>query len=203
MEHLAGFILASGSAARFEILSKLGYPIKKVAPQDVDETPLKGELPRSYVRRIVCDKMRAASEAYPEDVILVADTIVMLGRRILQKAKDAEEQTQFMRWMSGRRHQVLTCVCLYNPKKQNPFSERLVSTLVQMKKLTDAEIEAYVTSGVWKKCAGYRFNWLFQSFVKRMDGSISCIAGLPVFETKNLLESAGFCVSSSGQQEKA
>jgi septum formation protein len=119
----------------------------------------------------------------------------MVGRRILQKAKNSDEQRFFMTLLSGRRHRVLTYVCLYDPKRpQNKISQRIVSTLVQMKKLTEREIEEYVSSRTWEKCAGYRFDWMFQSFVKRLDGSVSSIAGLPVYEVRNLLVSAGYLV---------
>ena len=186
-----GFILASGSKARREILEALGYSLEKIAPQDVDETPLGGEIPTEYVKRITQMKMDSAVKLYPNEVILCADTIVAVGRRILQKAETLEEQRCFMEWMSGRRHYNLTHVRLYTPAKKNPFSERLVKTLVQLKKLTPQEIQLYLDTGVWRGCSGYQFDWLFQSFVKRMDGSFSSIAGLPVYETKNLLSSAG------------
>ena len=93
---MASFILASVSTQRQELLHSIGYTPAQIAPQDIDETPLKGERPRSYVTRITHDKLLAALKAFPEDPVLAADTIVAVGARILQKARDAEEQRQFL-----------------------------------------------------------------------------------------------------------
>ena len=185
------FVLASGSPSRAEILSDIGFEGFDISPQDIDESELKNEIPRTYIKRICSAKVASAKNNHPNQVILAADTIVAVGRRILQKAQSPEQQYQFMNLISGRRHYSMTAVGLCNPKQPEKIIIKLVETLVQMKRMTDQEIAAYVDSGVWQGCSGYKFDYMFQSLVKRIDGSVSSIQGLPVYTVRNLLGSAG------------
>ncbi|MAP16388.1 MAG: septum formation protein Maf [Verrucomicrobiales bacterium] len=191
MAALQSFVLASGSPSRAKILNELCFEGFDISPQDIDESELKNEPPRTYIKRICSAKVASAKKNHPDRVILAADTIVAVGRRILQKAQSPDQQHQFMSLISGRRHYSMTAVGIYNPKQPEKIIIKLVETLVQMKRMTDQEIAAYVDSGVWQGCSGYKFDYMFQSLVKRIDGSVSSIQGLPVYTVRNLLGSAG------------
>jgi septum formation protein len=191
MSDFQSFVLASGSPSRAQILEQLGYRISEIFPQNIDESELKKEVPRAYIKRICQNKLSSAVKQRPNQVILGADTIVAVGRKILQKAQTAQEQASFMQRISGRRHYSMTAVGVYDPLHPQKITIKLVETLVQMKRLTNQEIQSYVASNVWKGCSGYKFDYAFQSLVKCIDGSVSSIQGLPIYEAKNMLGSAG------------
>lgn len=182
------FILASGSQQRKSLLDKIGYSPKKVCPADIDESIKKGEKPTDYVKRMALEKAKFSALQNPSEVILTADTVVIVGRRIILKAKNAEEQTQIMKLLSGKAHKVLTAVCVVN--KQGKISQRLTSTRLIAKKFSDEEIESYVKSNNWIGSSGYKIE-VFESYIKKIIGSYSGVIGLPLYETKNLLNGAG------------
>ncbi|WP_172296030.1 nucleoside triphosphate pyrophosphatase [Pseudoruegeria sp. HB172150] len=188
-------ILGSGSPRRRELLGQLGIVPDAVTPPDVDETPLPGELPRDYCRRITAAKAEAV-EGGPEDVILCADTTVALGRRILGKPADAGEAAEFLYAMSGRRHRVITAVAV---KRGARIWERDVVAQVRMKRLSDTEVNGYLATGDWEGKAGaYAIQGPAGAFIPWIQGSYTAIVGLPVFETAQLLQAAGWPVWGQG-----
>lgn len=163
----------------------------EVRPPDIDETPTKGELPLAYCRRIAAAKA-AAMQVAADEVVLCADTTVALGRRILGKPADAGEAAQFLYKLSGRRHKVITSVAVRNAVRT---WQRDVVTDVKMKRLSDAEVNAYLASGDWRgKAGGYAIQGPAGAFIPWIAGSHSAVMGLPVAETAALLTAAGYPV---------
>ncbi len=182
-------ILGSGSPRRRELLAQLGIVPDEVRPPDVDETPHPRELPRDYCRRITAVKAEAVSGG-PDDVILCADTTVALGRRILGKPADAGEAAAFLYALSGRRHRVITAIAV---KRDGRIWERDVVSAVRMKQLSDNDVNGYLATGDWAgKAGGYAIQGPAGAFIPWIEGSYTAIVGLPVHETCNLLQAAGF-----------
>lgn len=183
------FILGSGSPRRQELLGQLGVRDMQVSPPDIDETPLRGEKPRDYCKRIARSKLDAIP-ATPDDIVLCADTTVAVGRRILGKPTDADEAAQFLRLMSGRRHVVITAVCVKRGARQ---WARDVMTTLKMKRLTEAEISDYIATGDWQgKAGGYGIQGEASKFIPWLQGSYTGVVGLPLAETYGLLTAAGY-----------
>lgn len=184
-------ILGSASPRRKELLAQIGVTPAEIRAPDIDETPLKGEIPRVYVARLA----RAKAQAVPiadDEVVLCADTTVALGRRILGKPENAAEAEAFLRLMSGRRHHVLTAVAL---RRGDQIWDTLVDTAVAMKNLSDTEIAAYVASGEWQgKAGGYGIQGAASAFIPWINGSFTAVVGLPLTETAGLLTAAGLPV---------
>ena len=158
---------------------------------EIDEDPLKGELPRPYALRLAREKALAVP-AGPEDVVICADTTVALGRRILGKPADAGEAAAFLTALGGRRHQVITAVAVR--RGEQVLSKESVSA-VRMKRLSDAELNAYLASGEWQgKAGGYGIQGLAGAFIPWISGSYTGIMGLPVAETAALLAAVGYPV---------
>ena len=184
-------VLGSGSPRRKELLAQLGIVPDLILPPDIDEDPRKGELPRPYALRLAQEKAMAVP-AGPEDVVLCADTTVALGRRILGKPADAGEAAEFLTALGGRRHQVITAIAVR--KGDRMLSRESLST-VKMKRLSDAELNAYLTSGEWQgKAGGYGIQGLAGAFIPWISGSFTGIMGLPVAETAALLTAIGYPV---------
>lgn len=183
------FILASASPQRFALLEQIGCPPKKVAPADIDESIRLHETPAAYVKRMAREKALKITEEYPQENILAGDTIVAVGRRILQKARSDEQQTEVMRLLSGRACRVISAVCLIS--RNGKIAQRCVETRVITKKLSEEEICDYVASHEWVGCCGYKIEGLFAGYVSRLIGSYSGVVGLPLFETQNLLKGIG------------
>ncbi|MCR8725072.1 Maf family protein [Frigidibacter sp. ROC022] len=181
-------VLGSGSPRRRELLGQLGLTPDEIRAPDIDETPLKGELPRPYCQRMAREKAEALPCA-ADEVILTADTTVALGRRILGKPADAGEAAEFLLAMSGRRHRVVTAIAV---KTATRLWERDVVTSVKFKRLSDAEISAYIRSGDWQgKAGGYAIQGPAGAFIPWIGGSYTAVMGLPVAETATLLVAAG------------
>lgn len=187
-------ILASGSPARLELLKKVGI-VPLVIPSDVDETEMKGELPAKLAERLACAKAEKIAETASDAVIIGADSVCAVGRRILPKAMTDNMVRDCMNMLSGRRHNIYTGVCVL--KKSGDKIERrirTIKTVVQFKRLTNAEIEKYVgTQEGIGKAGGYAVQGYVQSYVSFISGSFSNIIGLPLFETCNMLVSLGVC----------
>jgi septum formation protein len=183
------FILGSGSPRRKELLAQIGVVPDDIRAPDIDETPLKAELPRPYCARMAREKV-AAVTAGAEDIVLCADTTVAVGRRILGKPADAQEAASFLRLMSGRRHKVVTAVAV---KRGDQLWERDVVSTVRMKRLSDAELNAYLATGDWQgKAGGYGIQGPAGALIPWISGSFTGIVGLPLAETANLLRAAGY-----------
>ncbi len=187
-------ILASASPRRRDLLASVGVAPDEVRPADIDETPRKGELPRPYALRLAREK--AAAVAEPGALVLAADTVVSAGRRILGKPEDEAEAHAFLTLLSGRRHRVATGVALRLADRE---WTRLVETQVKIKRLSDAEISAYLRSGEWRgKAGGYAIQGIAAGFVPSINGSYTNVVGLPLAETANLLAGAGWPVTWEG-----
>lgn len=183
------FILASGSPQRRRLLEQICYMPKSIHPADIDEHVLKGETPLRYIRRIARAKAEAVAAVCPNENILSADTVIVAGQKIIQKSPDAEAQTKVMRLLSGRTHRVITSVCLIS--KNGRVSQRTVTTKIVMKHLTENEISDYIASGEWHGVAGYKIEGLLAGYVKKIIGSYTGVIGLPLYETKNMLNGIG------------
>ena len=191
---MPGLILGSASARRLALLASLGLRPDAVRPPEIDETPQRGERPRAYCIRMAREKA-AAVEAGPDDIVLCADTTVALGRRILGKPVDAADAVRMLHLMSGRRHRVITALAL---RRGERLWQREVEAVVQMKRLSDAEISAYIRSGEWQGKAGaYGIQGRAGAFVPRINGSFTAIVGLPLADTMNVLRGAGYPVDSA------
>ncbi|MDP5219308.1 Maf family protein [Ruegeria sp. 2205SS24-7] len=183
------FILGSGSPRRLDLLAQLGVQPDAARPPDIDETPARGELPRPYCVRIAREKALAV-EAGDDDLVLCADTTVALGQRIMGKPEDAGEAAQFLYALSGRRHRVITAVAL---RRGARLWQRDVVSNVKFKRLSDAEVNAYLATGDWQGKAGaYAIQGPAGAFVPWISGSFTGIVGLPLAETAGLLQAAGY-----------
>jgi septum formation protein len=184
-------ILGSASPRRLALLAQVGVAPDAVLPPDIDETPRKAELPRAYVERLAAAKA-AAVQAGADDIVLCADTTVALGRRILGKPADAAEAAEFLVRLGGRRHTVLTAVAV---RRGDRLWRKTSESSVRMKRLSDAELNAYLASGDWQgKAGGYGIQGLAGAFIPWISGSYTGIMGLPVAETAALLAAAGWPV---------
>ena len=137
-------ILASASPRRLDLLARIGITPDAVIPADVDESVVKGELPRDHALRLAHEKAKAVATKEPDALVLGADTVVAVGRRILPKVEDEETLRACMRLLSGRRHRVLTGVALAVPGGE--VRARLVETMIAMKRLSEGEIDYYAAT---------------------------------------------------------
>jgi len=184
-------VLASASPRRRELLARLGIEPVRVAAADIDESPLRGEVPRDYARRMAREKAEAAAD--PAAHVLAGDTVVALGRRILPKAEDEATARRCLELMSGRRHRVLSAVALRAP--DGSLRERLSETQVRFKRLSSEEVQAYLAGGEWHgKAGGYAIQGSAEGLIAWIAGSHSGVVGLPLFETRALLRAAGFAI---------
>lgn len=183
------FILASGSPQRKMLLKQIDMEPMLIESADIDEMPRKGEKPSAYVKRMAYEKAAHVAEKHLGKIVLGSDTILVCAAKIIQKARNDEEQEKIMRLLSGKSHKVLTAVCVIDEKGKSKI--RLNTTKIQMKQLSEQEIKAYVASHEWVGCCGYKIEGRLAALVRQMIGSYSGVVGLPLFETKNLLESVG------------
>ena len=182
-------VLGSGSPRRKELLGQIGVVADDIRPPDIDETPIKNELPRPYCARMAIEKVRAV-QADDDDIVLCADTTVALGRRILGKPENAGEAAQFLLAMSGRRHRVITAVAV---RRGARVWEKDVVTTVRMKNLSDEELNAYLATGDWQGKAGaYGIQGPAGALIPWISGSFTAVVGLPLAETAGLLKAAGY-----------
>ena len=184
-------VLASASPRRLQLLSRLGIVPDRVRSSDIDETPGEAELPRLLAVRLARGKATAATEDSPDALVLAADTVVGVGRRILGKPADGTEARRFLEMLSGRRHRVTTAVCLVAPGGAR--RERIVTSILAFQRLTAAQVADYVDGGEWRGCAGgYSIQGRAEAFVRFLSGSHSNVVGLPMFETAQLLRGIGW-----------
>jgi septum formation protein len=190
-------ILASGSPRRLSLINQVGITPDHLLPADVDEIPLKGELPRACANRLARLKAETAladvrrDEELKGSYILAADTVVAVGRRILPKAELVDDANQCLRLLSGRNHKVYTAVCLVTPKEG--FRQRMVETRVRFKRLSEEDLDTYLASGQWRgKAGGYAAQGIAGSFIVKLVGSYTNVVGLPLYETVTLLAGEGF-----------
>jgi septum formation protein len=191
LSDIPNLILASASPRRLALLAQIGVTPAAVRPADLDEAPLKGEVPRDHAARLALGKARAVADTLDVPaVVLAADTVVALGRRILPKAEDEATARDCLERLSGRRHRVLGGICVIDAA--GAVRARLVETVVTMKRLEAREISAYLASGEWDgKAGGYAIQGRAAAFVKRINGSYGNVVGLCLHQTAALLRAAG------------
>jgi septum formation protein len=183
-------VLASASSRRLALLAQIGVRPDEVRAAALDETPRRRELPRDFAQRLAREK--AAAAASPGDLVLAADTVVAVGRRILPKAANADEVRACLALLSGRRHHAITAVVLVAP---GGASERVVDTAVAFARLHPAQIETYAACGEGVgKAGGYAIQGRAAAFVRELIGSYSGVVGLPLFEVAQLLRGRGYPV---------
>ena len=192
-------VLASASPRRLGLLQQIGIEPDHLHPTDVDETPLKAELPRQLALRLAKDKAEAAlawSKREPQWTgahILAADTVVAVGRRILPKAETVADAESCLRLLSGRSHRVWTGIAVATPA--GAVKAKLIETRLRFKRLSSAEIADYIASDEWRgKAGGYAIQGIAAGFVVKLIGSYPSVVGLPLAETIGLLEGNGFPV---------
>lgn len=184
-------ILASASPRRLDLLARIGVTPDAVLAADIDETVPKGELPRQHAQRLAREKAEVVASKNPDALVLAADTVVAVGRRILPKVEDEPTLRACMKLLSGRRHRVLTGVALAIPG--HPVRERVIETIIAMKRLSADEIDFYASHGEWRgKAGGYALQGYGEVYVRHIAGSYSNVVGLPLAETRLLLKSAGY-----------
>jgi len=187
-------VLASASPRRIDLLARIGVKPDAVLPADIDESVPRGELPRQHALRLAAEKAAAVAAIEPEALVLAADTVVAVGRRILPKVEDETTLRVCMKLLSGRRHRVLSGVALAVPGKG--IRQRLVETMIAMKRLSDEEIDYYAGHGEWRgKAGGYALQGYGEVYVRHIAGSYSNVVGLPLAETRVLLKSAGYGIA--------
>lgn len=184
-------VLGSASPRRQELLAQIGVRPDDIRPADIDETPNKAELPRPYAERLAQEKAGAITLS-ADEIVLCADTVVAVGRRILGKPADLAQAEAYLTLLSGRRHNVITAMALRSGDKTRCKS---VVTSVKFKNLSKTEIAAYLASDEWQgKAGGYAIQGMAAAFIPSINGSYSNVVGLPLAEVSNLLHSAGYPV---------
>jgi septum formation protein len=184
-------VLASASPRRIELLRQIGIVPDRIDPADIDETPAKGELPAAHVVRLAEAKAKAVRPRHPGAFILAADTVVACGRRILPKAEDEATARACLALLSGRRHRVYGGIAVMTPAGETAI--RRVVSQVAFKRLSQSELEAYLTSREWHgKAGGYAIQGRAAAFIPWLAGSYSNVVGLPLFETAQLLAGRGY-----------
>ncbi|MBF83263.1 MAG: hypothetical protein CL489_02175 [Acidobacteria bacterium] len=182
-------LLASSSPRRAELLKAAGYAFD-VAPADVDETPLPGELPEVYVARLAEAKANVTVNTSSDCVVLGADTAVLVDGTIFGKPLDDANAAAMLRQLSGRSHEVLTGVSMRYGSQRVGTVDR---TVVHVAFLRPEDISWYVASGEPRgKAGGYAIQGLAARFIDRIEGSYSNVMGLPLSVVRRLLSDLGF-----------
>jgi septum formation protein len=192
-------ILASASPRRLALLNQIGIEPEHLVPAHIDETPERNELPRKLAQRLADQKAVAAQHKARSAgiagnaLVLAADTVVAVGRRILPKAETMEEASMCLHLLSGRNHRVYTAVTMLSVSGAS--RRRLVETRLRFKRLSSREIESYLASAEWRdKAGGYAIQGIAGAFVVKLVGSYSAVVGLPLNETVSLLSGEGYPV---------
>lgn len=197
------FVLASASPRRLDLLAQLGLVPDAVDPAEIDEAPGKDELPAAYAARMAAEKARTVAARHPDAVVLAADTVIAVGRRILPKAEDPMTARGCLKLLSGRRHRVFGGVTIIRPESRGDGPtdgndgggrnhNRLVQTTVSFKRLEEQEIDRYIDAGEWHgKAGGYAIQGRAEGLIRFISGSYSNVVGLPLFEVRQVLRPLG------------
>lgn len=187
----AKLILASASPRRIDLLGQIHITPDQIIPADINETPLKNELPAAHALRLAIEKAQTVARRNPDNYTLAADTVVACGRRILPKTQDAQTAHACLQQLSGRSHRIYGGIALITPDGR--CINRTVETRVTFKKLSAPELDTYLQSKEWQGVAGgYAIQGLAAAFVKSINGSYSNIVGLSLYDTMNILTGAGY-----------
>lgn len=184
-------VLASASPRRLDLLAQIDLKPDAVVAAEIDETPLPNETPRLLALRLAVAKAAKVAAEQPDAYVLAADTVVAVGRRVLPKVETQAQGRACLELLSGRAHKVLTAVALQAPDGR--AVSRLVESRLHLKRLTAAEITAYLASGEGiGKAGGYAIQGRAGAFVMSLQGSYPAVVGLPLYETLNLLTGLGY-----------
>ena len=184
-------VLASASPRRSELLRNAGIAFA-VHPPQVDETRHKQEPPIKYAQRVARDKARAVSKQDPDAIVLGADTIVVVGREILGKPRDAADAARMLRRLSGRAHKVITAVALTGSNPQKFEDVRAESTKVFFNRLSAADIRDYVASGEpMDKAGAYAIQGRASRWIPKIVGDYCNVVGLPVTLVVQMMKKRG------------
>jgi nucleoside triphosphate pyrophosphatase len=187
----ARLVLASASPRRRDLLAQIGLTPDQIDPAEIDETPLRDELPPNHAERLAREKAASVAARHPGAFVLGADTVVACGRRILPKAEDQGTARACLELLSGRRHRVHGGIAVATPDGR--LVSREVRTMVAFKRLSQAELDDYLAGGEWAgKAGGYAIQGRAARFVAAVNGSYPNVVGLPLFETARLLEGLGY-----------
>ena len=184
-------ILASASPRRRDLLAQIGIVPDAIVPADIDEASQRDESPVQTASRLAVEKARAVAALEPDAYVLAADTVVAVGRRNLGKPASVDEARRFLKLLSGRRHRVLGGISVIAPDGR--VSDRLSTTLVRFKRLSEAEISGYLDTGEWDgKAGGYAIQGLAAAFVPAVSGSYTNVVGLDVAMVRLMLAGLGY-----------
>lgn len=190
-DHTHKLILASASSRRIDLLRQINIGANEVKPADIDETPQKREKPAALAQRLSQGKAQKIYQDNSDCFVLAADTVVACGQNILDKAENENQALDFIKKLSGRRHQVYGGICLITP--QNKTLQRLSKTIVQFKTLSPQEIDGYIASKEWEgKAGGYAIQGFAGAYIKFISGSYSNVVGLSLYDTLTILKSGGY-----------
>tara|TARA_B100000886_G_scaffold22057_1_gene14027 strand:+ start:165 stop:767 length:603 start_codon:yes stop_codon:yes gene_type:complete len=185
------FILGSSSSRRLGLLSQIGIKPDLILSPNIDEKILSKELPLTYVERMSIEKNRVFQQEYSQSIILTADTVVSVGRRILPKTMDVHTAEKCLKIISGRRHKVFTSFTLYTP--DNLLRTKTTQSIIKFKRLHSDEINDYLASKEWEgKAGGYAIQGIASIFINFISGSYSNVVGLPLAELYRALITIGY-----------
>jgi len=188
--------LASASPRRLALLDQAAVTPDLLRPAELDEEPKRGEWPRSLASRLSRAKAEAVhqtlkAEGVEDHLVLGADTVVAVGRRVLPKAESMDQAIACLRLLSGRTHKVFTAITVVTPRGY--LRQRIVETRVRFKRLSQDDVESYLASGEWRgKAGGYAIQGIAGAFVVKLVGSYTNVVGLPLYETLNMLAGEGY-----------
>ncbi|MCH2037719.1 MAG: Maf family protein, partial [Rickettsiales bacterium] len=196
------FILASSSPRRKALLEQAGYVIDSIISPDINEDPLKKELPKDLSLRLAEEKNHAVRSSIDDDNVIIfsADTVVACGRTMLPKPENLDQARMCLEMLSGRSNQVYTSLCVSGKSPEHGTSSKpdlkyiskTVKTVVKFKVLSSSDISAYLASGEWQgKAGGYSVQGYADCFIRMISGSYSNVVGLPLYTTNNILQSFG------------
>lgn len=190
-------ILASSSPRRQEILKMLNIPFRVIMPS-IDETITAGletdEIPEFLAREKVIEVVRSLPSEQEIPWILGADTIIQKDGKIYGKPESQETAEEYLKEFQGSTHTAVTSLVLYNGRKRTTTS-KTAKTKVTFAPMSDAEIQWYLETGEWHGAAGgYRIQSLASCFIEKIEGSQSCVQGLPIRELFDILNEQGYSI---------
>ena len=181
-------VLASGSPRRKQLLEMLRIPFR-VIPPDVDEHVLPGEKPSDYVTRLSRAKAQAVVARAPGDVILAADTTVVLGGKIFEKPTSPAHAVEMLEQLQGRTHEVLTAVAV---AENGRLEQALDVSRVTFRSNARHTLEEYVATGEpLDKAGAYAIQGLGAPLIERVEGDFFGVMGLPLRLALDLLARFG------------
>jgi septum formation protein len=184
-------ILASSSPRRLELLAQIGLVPDEIIPADIDESILKAELPGKLALRLAQGKAAKIAATHKDAFIIAADSVVAVGRRILDKPRDENDARKALQLMSGRRHKVYGGICIVAPDGRQ--KTHLCETAVSFRRMSEKEINDYVAGGEWEGKAGsYAIQGMAAAYIKFVSGSYSNVIGLSLYDTMRMLNSLGY-----------